>query len=660
MTLASLTEGAVAFSTHIPFFGTYSDKTNSLSNEKTGRIWDNVIHNSCLPDLMSGITGALVTQHPLPLLVGLGTCIPRVLAQKMVGGEFQVNTNTTGNQYYPTVTSLSNGDFVIAWRDESGNDGNLAGVFGQIFSATGVKIGSEFQVNTYTTGNQGDPSVSSLSNGDFVVTWGDGSGLDGNLAGVFGQIFNAIGAKVNSQFLVNTYTTGNQQYPSVSSLSNGNFVVTWDDGSGLDGSGDGIFGQIFNATGAKVSSQFLVNTYTTGNQQYPSVSSLSNGNFVVSWVDLSGEDGSGFGVFAQIFNATGAKVGNQFLVNTHTTGNQELTSISTLKNGGFTIAWTDESGLDGSGWGVFGQIFNEMGVKVGSQFQVNTYTLGNQGGPITIGYHGGPSISSLNNGNFVVTWQDDSGLDGYGGGVFGQIFDTTGVKIGSEFLVNAYKFGNQQIPCVFSLTNGDFVVAYDDDALDGNGYGVFAQIFSANAVPPTTSSTTAISKTTTSQPTTSKASSAGSTTISSSGRSSSSTTTSPSMASKASSSGGNNTTSLIWPVVGTAGWVTSLAIGGYLLYQQRLKNKRNEAEFTSTSLENDEELGSMMGVDTKKNSKVHAKSKDNDGSVSDSDSDANYGTVAGVNSDANYGTVAGVNSDANDGIVASLNSNKKR
>ncbi len=106
-------------------------------------------------------------------------------------------------------------DFVITWQDDSGEDGNGTGVFGQIFNATAAKVGNEFQVNTYTTGNQGSPTVSSLSNGNFVVTWTDDSGEDGSAWGVFGQIFNATGAKVGSEFQVNTHTTGNQDVPTV-------------------------------------------------------------------------------------------------------------------------------------------------------------------------------------------------------------------------------------------------------------------------------------------------------------------------------------------------------------------------------------------------------------------------------------------------------------
>ncbi len=581
MTVTHFSEGAITFSTPISFLGSQRPRIHSITDKKMGRIRENVFSNSCLPHLMSGIAGSLITKHPLPLLVGLSACFPLVRAQKKIGRQFQVNTYITGNQHlgYSSTSSLSNGNFVVAWYDESGEDGSGYGVFAQIFNATGAKVGNQFQVNTYTSGNQLLPLVSSLSNGDFVITWTDESGEDGSGYGVFAQIFNATGAKVGSQFQVNTYIAGNQWISPVSSLSNGNFVVAWEDDSGLDGNGDGVFGQIFNTTGAKVGNQFQVNTYTAGNQGTPFVSSLSNGDFVVTWEDESGLDGNGDGVFGQIFNTTGAKVGNQFQVNTYTAGNQLNQPVSSLSNGGFVVTWEDDSGEDGSGYGVFGQIFNATGAKVGSQFQVNTYTPGNQWSP---------RVSSLSNDNFVVAWWDESGLDGNGDGVFGQIFNATGAKIKSQFQVNTYTTGNQQAPLVSSLSNGYFVVAWvDASGLDGSGTGVYGQIFTATAVSPTSTSPTTLPGATGSAMSSAMSSTSGTTQISSS------TTTAQSTTSKApntgssvkSSSGGSHTLSWLWPVVGAVGGVTCLGILGYFAYKKRSEDDlfSNDEEMQSTS-----------------------------------------------------------------------------
>jgi len=102
--------------------------------------------------------------------------------------EFQVNTWTTNDQRYPSITSLPDGGFVVVWTS-SGQDGSSWGVYGQRFDSNGNKVGSEFQVNTWTTGWQGDPSITSLSNGGFVVVW-ESWGQDGSNFGVYGRIFS--------------------------------------------------------------------------------------------------------------------------------------------------------------------------------------------------------------------------------------------------------------------------------------------------------------------------------------------------------------------------------------------------------------------------------------------------------------------------------------
>ncbi len=645
MSVAHFSEGAVAFSSLPPLFD--SQKTNSLTDKKAARVRHQVLGNSCVPALASGLVVSLTTKHPFPFFVGLSACFSQALAQKMVGGEFQVNTHTTGNQVVPSVSTLSNGNFVVTWEDDSGLDGNGDGIFGQIFNATGAKVGSQFQVNTHTTGNQQSPSVSSLSNGDFVIAWQDLSGEDGSGEGVFGQIFNANGAKVGSEFQVNTYTPNAQAFPSVSSLSNGDFVVAWEDSNGHDGSSYGVFGQIFTATGTKIGTEFQVNTYTAGGQYYPSISSLSNGNFVVAWEDQSGEDGSGEGVFGQIFDATGAKVGSQFQVNTYTTGNQVAQSIATLSNEDFVVAWEDGSGEDGNSTGVFGQIFNATGAKVGSEFQVNTYTTGDQGGP---------SVSSLTNGNFVIVWWDSSGLDGNSTGVFGQIFNATGAKVGSEFQVNTYTPGNQVFPSVTSLSNGDFVVTWEDDSgHDGNSFGVFGQIFNPNAVP---SSTTALPLTTghIAQGTSISGGPVGTTVSSTSTTAAQSASSTGSLVK--SSSGGSHMISWLGPVLGAAGGVTCLAIGGFLLYQQY--SKRNKKELTSASLGSDEELGSVKVANTKKkHSVVDVNSEQKYGSVANVDFEAKYGDVADIDPEAKYGDVADIDPEAKYGDVTDIDPEAK-
>jgi hypothetical protein len=91
--------------------------------------------------------------------------------------------------------------------------------------------------------------------------------------------------KSSAEFLVNTTTLGSQEAASIAALANGGFVIAWQDGSatGGDTSGFAIRAQVYSATGAKVGVEFLVNTQTAGSQAKPAVAALSNGDFVITW-----------------------------------------------------------------------------------------------------------------------------------------------------------------------------------------------------------------------------------------------------------------------------------------------------------------------------------------------------------------------------------------
>ena len=57
------------------------------------------------------------------------------------------------------------GNFVIAWDDTAGHDGDGRGIFAQRYNAAGVPQGGEFQVNSTTAGNEQHPSVAMAASG---------------------------------------------------------------------------------------------------------------------------------------------------------------------------------------------------------------------------------------------------------------------------------------------------------------------------------------------------------------------------------------------------------------------------------------------------------------------------------------------------------------
>src|SRR2546426_789632 len=97
--------------------------------------------------------------------------VPAALCARLVpvGTEFQVNTYTTSDQFSSQVGTDAAGNFVVVWS--SPQDGSFTGVFGQRYASSGAALGTEFQINTHTTSVQRSPAVASDSTGSFVVVW---------------------------------------------------------------------------------------------------------------------------------------------------------------------------------------------------------------------------------------------------------------------------------------------------------------------------------------------------------------------------------------------------------------------------------------------------------------------------------------------------------
>src|SRR5581483_8202778 len=121
------------------------------------------------------------------------------------------------------------------------------------------------------------------------------------------------GVAQGGEFRVNGTTANDQLAPAVAMDSAGDFVVTGQ-GNGQDGSGWGVYAQRYSAAGVAQGGEFRVNGTTANDQLAPAVAMDSAGDFVVTWQSKN-QDGSGWGVYAQRYSAAGAALGGEFQVN---------------------------------------------------------------------------------------------------------------------------------------------------------------------------------------------------------------------------------------------------------------------------------------------------------------------------------------------------------
>ncbi len=308
-------------------------------------------------------------------------------AGNMAGEVLRVDPGTVAAQAQidPDVAVADDGSFVVVWQGSGNAGGNGTDVIGRLYANDGTP-GTEFIVNTQTTGEQTNPQVAMNSTGAFVVTWQGISAEDAD-GGVYARRYQADGTATDaSQLIVNVAPyTGIQQNPTVGIASNGAFAVAWDDNTVTSD----IYYQFYDAAGA-AGAAATANNEVAGSQILPDLSMRENGAFMIAWQGQGTSDTDG--IFAQRFNNTGGFIGNQFMVNTTTVGNQFAPSIAFAEDGTSVITYTGQ----GSGNEIFARRFNEDQTPIDNPFEVNRFRVGTQRFS---------DVAVDNDGGFIVAWE---------------------------------------------------------------------------------------------------------------------------------------------------------------------------------------------------------------------------------------------------------------
>jgi len=152
----------------------------------------------------------------------------------------------------PSVAVAPDGSLVVAWMtpgvDLAGaasGDGSGYGVFARRFGPDLAALGDVLRVNVHTVGDQLFPVVARTPGGSYVVAW-QSADQDGDGAGVYARLLAPDGTAASDELLVNTFTAGDQGNPSVAATPDGRFLVAWQSAA-QDGSGLGVYGQLFAA-----------------------------------------------------------------------------------------------------------------------------------------------------------------------------------------------------------------------------------------------------------------------------------------------------------------------------------------------------------------------------------------------------------------------------
>lgn len=372
------------------------------------------------------------------------------------GDDFQINAYTPSEQRIgPAGVAMNEttGDFVLVWAS-FGQDGDGEGVFAKRYDRYATPQGTEFQVNTTTSGNQGSLPFSGMQldvamrdDGSFLVVWASAPVL--GTSDVFARLYDSAGVATGPEILVNTYTSSNQERARVDYDAAGNFVVVWES-DGQDGSASGIVGRRLDATGAPVGAEFQINTYTTSFQIRPDVAVVPDGSFVVSWSSQSATDpDDDSDVIVRRFAADATALSTEQVVPNVNDRVEVGLHIDNDATGRFLVSWLRSS----------------------TELTENGYFLRRldfAGTPIGTDLPAGNAVAMEPDGEYVVAdlWTSP------GQEFLGQRFDTADQPLGPVFPLRSDLANlNFSFPSIDIDMNGNFVVAWDRDEKPQGGSG---------------------------------------------------------------------------------------------------------------------------------------------------------------------------------------------
>jgi hypothetical protein len=310
-------------------------------------------------------------------------------------------------------------------------------------------IGEEFSINTDSHGLHKDPEVTKLHNGGFVVVWENMVQSSDNYD-IYARMYDANGTTYWNEFRINTYTTGIQQNPKITTLKCGYFVIVWES-SAQDGSDYGIFAQMYMENGASYGSEFQVNTYTNNKQLAPSISALNDGKFIITWESY--KQTNLYDIYAQMYHNNGAVYGSEFRVNQYTTHDQRQSAVAPLSNGRFIIMWSSDR-QERYSWNLYAQIYDANGSVYGDSFRVNKRLSDDN--------HRTPTAISINN-RFVITWS--CGFITYS--ICSKIYDIEGSVIVNDFLISTDgTSSSSDTPSMILWDHDKFMVAWEGTFYD--------------------------------------------------------------------------------------------------------------------------------------------------------------------------------------------------
>lgn len=379
-----------------------------------------------------------------------------------------VTDSAAGTQIRPRIVALSDGGYVVTW-------GQSPDAWGARFDANGQKVGSDFQIPGDELGFIGTDLAADDFGNFYVVSSATATslGVSGFLREIAVTIYDG-----SPQTHVLTAAAGDQLNPAIARLVDGSFVVAWNDNRNAPTDYGDIYARRLDSNGNPIGTDFALTTASdrqgwvgTTHGTGVSIAALSDGGYVVGWTN-------GLGLTAtyvfRVFDSDG------------TPRSSEITTVSTNSFG-----W-EGARLHGLAGGNFAVVFTEYNpspvdprVDVydpdGTFLQTFRPNIA-AGDDATSVHQSGPALTPLSDGRMFITWVNNEQHS-----LQGAIFSSDGT-LDSNLITITDIANNNQRPSVAELSDGRIVVTWE--SINNGDWNIRSAVISSvtpNTAPEWTS-----------------------------------------------------------------------------------------------------------------------------------------------------------------------------
>ena len=353
--------------------------------------------------------------------------------------ENQVNTFTYNRQQDAAVAADVDGNLLVAWGSRRQELGTF-GIFAQLLDPRGRPLGTELHVNQFLSGEQAQPAVTFLPNGEALVLWHSVNQLGARtdlFARRFGKGKDGSFQALGDEFLVNQVIADDQLQATLCANSAGQTLAAW---TGLQ-DGRPIIKARWLSTDGPLGDEFRLSDSELHQENLVSLASTSDG-FIATWA-VRNEAGYPEGLQGCLLTQDGETLARKpFLVSPGTDAFEVEPCVDSALDGSFVVTWM--STQSGQEYVVKARRFAADATPLATAFEVDA------GGD---GYRNGAQVAVAPDGRFAIAYNVNGPKVGSSPGhrptqpcmIRLQRFAADGTKLGESFRLNRFNEGTQSL-----------------------------------------------------------------------------------------------------------------------------------------------------------------------------------------------------------------------